>query len=57
MAEKTKVDGEEVQQVLKKKASVEIEVWYEVLRKRVQATEPVCFSSLLHVPIVSQITR
>ena len=63
---KDQVDGEDswsifwdkvVQQVCKKKSSVEIEVWREAPRKRVQATEPVCFSSLLHVLIVSQIVR
>ena len=63
---KDQVDGEDswsifwdkvVRQALKKKSSVEIEVWCEAPRKRVQATEPVCFSSLLHVLIVSQITR
>ena len=64
--QKDQVDGEDswsifwdkvVQQVCKKKSSMEIEVWYEAPRKRVQATEPVCFSSLLHVLIISQIVR
>ncbi len=50
---KDQVDGEDswsifwdkvVQQVFKKKAGVEIEVWCEAPRKRLQAMEPVCFS-------------